>query len=283
MVTDTKIRNLNTRSIVTLGLEYYKAILKPHLISETAMAQIKSIIETLKSTLKAHGKTYADIASALDLSEASVKRIFAENSFTLERLEQVCALLDLEISDLIQQMNEKQPLLQQLSQAQEQEIADDLQLLLVTICALNRWSLEDICGYYSIEETDCIQKLARLDKLKIIELLPRNKIKLLIAPNFGWLENGPIQTFFQQKIGREYFQQRFDAKGERLIVLNGMLSEQANAEFQRKLMRLVREFDELNNDDAALSLDERSGFTLVMGLRSWRYGLFSPMVRRKAN
>ena len=44
-----------------------------------------------------------------------------------------------------------------------------------------------------------------------------------------------------------------------MIVLNGMLSSQSNAELQRKLRRLAREFDALNNDDAALDLDQRQG------------------------
>lgn len=244
------------------------------------MAQIKSLVQALKSLLKAHGYTYADVASALSLSEASVKRLFSTESFTLQRLEQVCQLMGLEISDVVQHMNEAQPLLQQLSVEQEAEIASDLELLLITICTLNRWSMDEICGHYKISETECLQKLAKLDRLKIIELLPKNRIKLLIDPNFAWLTDGPIQTFFQQKIGREYFSERFDRAGEQLLVLNGMLSQRTNAEFQRKLLRLVREFDELNNEDAALGLERRNGYTVVMAIRSWRYGLFSPMVRR---
>ncbi len=247
------------------------------------MAQVKPLIHALKSALKAHGKTYADVARALDLSEASVKRLFSEKSFTLQRLEQTCLIMGMEISDLVQQMNERSPLLTLLDIEKEQQIADDLELLLVTICALNRWTLEDICSFYKISETDCIQKLAQLDKLKIIELLPKNRIKLLIAPNFAWRDNGPIQRFFQDKIGREYFSTRFDRDGERLVVLNGMLSNNSNAEFQRKLMRLIREFDELNNEDASLGLDERHGVTVVMAMRSWKYGLFSPLVRRDNN
>lgn len=255
-------------------------MLKFRIDEDLTVAQAKPLLQALKSALKAHGITYAQVADHLDLSEASVKRLFADNSFSLQRLERVCQMMGLEISDLVQLMHERQPLLQQLDEQQEQQIADDLELLLVTICALNRWSLEDICSFYNISETDCIRKLVQLDTLKIIELLPRNRIKLLIAPNFAWRENGPIQRFFQDKIGREYFRARFDDVGERLIVLNGMLSPRANGEFQRKLMRLVREFNELNDEDAPLTLKDRHGVTVVMALRSWNYGLFAPLLRR---
>lgn len=244
------------------------------------MAQINSLLAALKKALKAHGLTYASIAPALELTEASVKRLFSEQNISLQRLEQICQLMDMEISDLVQQMNEQQPRLQQLSVEQEQEITRDLVLLLVTVCVLNRWTMENITRFYKLSDAECLQKLAQLDKLKIIELLPKNKIKLLVATNFSWRENGPIQQFFQEKIAQEFFKSKFKTEDECLVVLNGSLSQQSNGEFQRKLKKLAREFDDINNDDAALPLDNRNGVTVVMAVRNWRYGLFEPLLRK---
>lgn len=243
------------------------------------MPQINALLNTLKKALKAHGLTYADIAPKLDLTKASVKRLFSEQSISLTRLEEICHIMEMEISDLVQMMSEQQPRLQQLTIEQEEEITHDLVLLLITVCVLNRWTLDDIVNFYNLKETECIQKLARLDKLKIIELLPKNKIKLLVATNFSWRNNGPIQTFFQEKIAQEYFQTEFKDQDECLIVLNGMLTSQSNGEFQRKLNKLAREFDDLNNQDAALPIEQRNGTTVVMAMRNWRYGLFKPLVR----
>ena len=243
------------------------------------MAQTKALIQTLKSCLKAHGKTYVDVANALDLTEASVKRLFSQNSFSLNRLEAVCQMMDMQISDLVQQMNEGQQHLEQLTEQQEREIADDLLLLLVTVCSLNKWSFEEMVANYKITEAECIHKLAQLDKLKVIELLPKNRIKLLIAPNFSWRKNGPIQKFFQEKIGQEYFKSSFQREEECLIVLNGMLSKMSSAEFQRKLKRLSNDFNDLNNEDSSLDLLERNGITLVLAMRNWEFGIFKPMRR----
>jgi len=63
-------------------------------------------------------------------------------------------------------------------------------------------------------------------------------------------------------------------------VLNGMLSSHSNGEFQRKLKKLAREFDDINNDDAALPIHAKRGVTIVMAVRSWRYGLFEPLLRK---
>ena len=139
--------------------------------------------------------------------------------------------------------------------------------------------MADILRYYQIRETECIRHLAKLDRLKVIELLPNNRIKLRVATNFSWRENGPIQSFFQKKISQEFFNTRFSRDDECLIVLNGMFSSNSNAELQRKLNRLAREFDLLNNDDAVLDLKERNGATLVLAMRGWQYGLFKPFLK----
>ena len=241
------------------------------------MAQSLHLINTLKKALKGHGLTYADIAKKINMSEASIKRMFSEKNFSLKRLEELCQCMDLEISDLLSLMKEDEQNISQLSEAQEKEIVNDLTLLLVTVCVLNRWSLNDIMSHYKISETEGIQYLAKLDRLKIIELLPKNKIKLLVASNFNWIENGPIQQFFQSKVEKEFFSTRFNKANERLFVINGMLAENSNAVFQKKMEKLVKEFNDLNDSDAGLSIDDRHGTTVVMAVRQWEYGLFEHM------
>ncbi len=238
------------------------------------MAQSLHLINTLKKALKGHGLTYADIAKKINMSEASIKRMFSEKNFSLKRLEELCQCMDLEISDLLSLMKEDEQNISQLSEAQEKEIINDLTLLLVTVCVLNRWSLNEIMSHYKISETEGIQYLAKLDRLKIIELLPKNKIKLLVASNFAWIENGPIQQFFQSKVEKDFFNTRFKKTNERLFVINGMLAENSNAVFQKKMEKLVKEFNDLNDSDAGLSIDDRHGTTVVMAIRQWEYGLF---------
>lgn len=240
------------------------------------MAQTTQLIEALKQALKAHGKTYFDVANYLKLSEASVKRLFSQKSFSLQRLDQVCQMIGIEISDLVQLIHESSAgSISGLTLEQEQEIVTDLELLLITVCVLNRWTLEQILANIDIPEVRCIQHLAKLDRLKMIELLPRNRVKLRVSPNFHWLENGPIQQFFLQKLQSDFFNSRFDQQQERLIVINGMLASCSYAVFQRKMELLAREFDELNNTDAGLPFEQRNGTTVVLAMRRWRYGLFN--------
>lgn len=243
------------------------------------MAQTNQLIITLKQQLKRHNKTYADVAQCLNLSEASVKRLFAEQNLSLQRLDKVCHLMNMEITDLVREMQQglQQPI-SELSYEQEKSIADDLKLLLITVCVLNRWTLEDLLERYNFSETDCIRYLAHLDRLRIIELQPNNRIKLLVAPNFKWRDDGPITQLFLAKIESEYFKTTFERESEQLIVLNGMLSKASNELFQRKMRLLGQEFDSLSHDDAGLPLAQRQGSTVLVAIRDWDYeNLFKAM------
>ena len=104
------------------------------------MSQTSQWIDTLKRCLKARGVTYRDVAEALGLSEASIKRLFSEQSFSMHRLEQVCRLADVSFSDLAHlsdiRYEERQTL---LTAEQEAALAGDAILLSYFYLLLNGW------------------------------------------------------------------------------------------------------------------------------------------------
>lgn len=240
------------------------------------MAQTALLINVLKKALKAHGKTYADTAKHLGISEASVKRAFSQKSFTLQRLDEICQMIGIEFTDLLQMLKDSAAApISGLALEQEKEIVGDLELLLISVYVLNRWTFEQIVEHSGMSEVQCIKHLAHLDRLKMIELLPKNRIKLLLAPNFQWRENGPIQQFFLRKLQSDFFNSRFNKEQENLIVINGMLAQSSMSVFNRKMEHLAKEFDELSSDDAGLPFDERNGTTVVLAMRPWQVGMFS--------
>src|SRR5690606_12687913 len=125
-----------------------------------AMAQVDALVDTLKAVLKSHNLKYRDVAEALELSEASIKRLFSSRNFSLQQVQQVCLMMGMEISDLVQLMAERQARLHELSEEQEEEIVRDPGFLIITVCVLNRWTFEDILQHYKFTEHECVQKLA---------------------------------------------------------------------------------------------------------------------------
>ena len=256
-------------------LWYYELILLRIMV--VLMAQLVACVEALKVALKSSRITYASVALGLGLSESSVKRKFSRREFTLSEVDKICGLCNMDLSDLLQLMVNSDGRLQALAVEQEREIAEDLGLLVVTVCVLNRWRFEDILAFYVFEQHQLVQMLARLDRLRLIELQANNRIKLLVAPNFSWLPNGPIQQVFLKTIQQDFFAARFSQQDHELLVLNGMLCATSNAEFRRKMERLAREFDLLNREDSDKPFEQRRGYTAVIALRDWHYKGFADL------
>ena len=147
------------------------------------MSQIKQISTTLKKLLRQQNVTYKDVARHLSMSEANIKRIFSTHSFSLERLEEICAMINISLSDLFLIAEKQKDQLSQLTIEQERELVSNIKLFLVAVCVRDAWSFDEIIKHYQLTEHDCIRLLAKLDKLKMIQLLPNNEYKLLIGKN----------------------------------------------------------------------------------------------------
>jgi len=245
------------------------------------MTTSAGLVDVLKRELRSRGITYACVARELRLSEASVKRMFSRRNFSLKRLDQVCQLANSEFSDIARALHQEENLISRLSHEQEQEIVSNPKLFLVAVCALNHVGFDQIVATYDISRPECIQLLARLDRLGFIRLLPNNRIRLLISLDFSWLPDGPIQRFFNQQAHNEYFRSRFDRPDEFMVVVNGMLSRASSAALVTRLKRIAREFSELNNQDARLPLGERSAMSLLVAIRHWELAAFAELRRRK--
>lgn len=247
------------------------------------MSQSQAMIKTLKQILRQQGKTYKDVAIALQLSEASVKRLFAEKTFSLDRFERVCAFVGMEISELIVQMDKQSALITGLSLEQEKELVTDVRLFLMAVLLLSHWKFSDIVETYCITEFEGIQLLAKLDRMKFIQLLPGNRVKLIVDRSFSWLPNGPIQRFYEQHVQSDFFKSHFTGPGELRLVTNGMLSRQSNAIMQKKIQRLLQEFNHLHSEDEQLPIEARFGTSMIMAMRPWELKIFAQLRRGEDN
>lgn len=244
------------------------------------MAQISALIQTLKQALKQRGMTYATVARDLSMSEANIKRMFAAKRFTLERLEQICALLHMELTDLVKLYEDSRQQITHLTEEQEKEVIGDEKLLLVAVSVRNHLCFEDIINNYHITEPECIRCLARLDKLKIIDLLPNNRIKLRIDENFRWIPNGPIDRFFETQIKNQFLKSRFSGELDQRLFLFGLLSDASVHVLKNKIHALSEEFAELHRHDAKLPLDKRHNVGFMLAMRPWELGVLEPLRKK---
>ncbi len=245
------------------------------------MQHAVTLIDTLKLLLRARGITYGDLAGRIGMSEASVKRMFSKKTFTLQRLDEVLKAAGIGFDELAGAQGTP-TLIDRLTLAQEREIIGDIRLLVVAVSAMNQISFDDIVRFYALSEAEVTGYLLRLDRIGFLELLPNNRVRLLIARAFSWIPNGPIQTWFRSEAASDYLDSRFDGELETLRLVNVMLSKQSTAALLERLQQVAAEFAQQHQLDQRLPLAQRHAVSLIVGARSWVPRPFKALLRRPA-
>lgn len=245
------------------------------------MAQGALLVERLKQELKLRGITYAQVAAAIGLSEASVKRLFSKRDLTLARLDAICAVAQIELTDLTRGIDPEERLLGELTERQEAALVADPILFLAASCALNLSSFEHILETYAIDAPKLVKAFVRLDRLGFLRLLPNNRYRLLVARTFRWLPNGPIQHYFRQNAD-DYFDCGFDDQDEFMVLLNARLSKAHAAALVDRLKRLSKDVSEQHIDDARLPPAQRRSMSLLLAVRPWQLAFMRKMERPPA-
>ena len=243
------------------------------------MSTTADLILALKKELKSTHMTYADLATALGMAESSVKRMLAKGDMPLSRIDAICRALKLDFADLARRVADAQPLLAQLTQDQEKAVVADKKLLLVAICVLSQWTLEQITTSYRLTEAQCVGYLVKLDRIGIIELRPLNRYRLKLAKTFRWRPHGAVMDYFRENALLDYFAGGFNGDSEGLLLVHGSISRSVAPSFMERMQRVAQDFAQQHLADQKLNDKDREGYTLLLAMRSWEFAAFSSLRR----
>ncbi|MFK7862480.1 MAG: helix-turn-helix domain-containing protein [Granulosicoccus sp.] len=243
------------------------------------MSQSSRLVGVIKRELKARQISYRDLAKRLQLSESAVKQMFSAGNFTLKRLDALCDVLGLEFAELAKLASNAPAGLQGLTLEEEERLIGDPQLLLVAYCVVNAWTFEEIVERYRISETECIQKLAQLDRMRMAELLPGNRIRVLIGINFQWQPNGPIEQFFRDEVQNQFFDTVFDGRDAVRLVKSGDITQATFNQLVNRIESAGQLFDDLAREDHACNNEQRRGTSMILAIRHWEFGAFKSFER----
>jgi len=243
------------------------------------MSTTQDLVTTLKKELKAAQMTYADLAVAMGMAESSVKRMLAKGDMSLSKVDAICCALKLDFAELARRVADAQPLLKEMTAEQERAVVADKKLLLVAICVLSQWTLEQMTASYRLSEADCVKYLVQLDRIGIIELRPLNRYRLKLAKAFRWRPHGPVMNYFREHALLDYFSGGFDGGGEGLLLVHGSVSRTLAPVFLERLQRVAQDFAQQHQTDQKLAEKDREGYTLLLAMRSWEFEAFSQLRR----
>ena len=243
-------------------------------------AHTSKLIGALKATLKSRALTYGDLAGRLQLSHASVKRLFAEETFTLKRIEDICNVLEIDFFDLARMARGASADTDEMSNAQEAALAADARLLGMFYLVFNEWTVDAILETWDITKADCTKLLLQLDKLRLIELRANNVWRLKVPKTLRLRRDGPIRRSHGKSVVSDFLQVDFAELGGYFRFEFRDLSRASVAHLERKLERIAQELHELAELDGYLPPDQRQTVGLALGMRPWAMSWVTGLKKR---
>jgi transcriptional regulator with XRE-family HTH domain len=228
-------------------------------------------MENLKRLLKVRNMTYKQLGENIGLSEAGVKRMFAERTCTIERLEQILAVFQLTFTDLLQMLRDGMYESSTLLYEQEVALANDQRLFALFHLLLFGHSVAWIKKNCKFQQGELEKMLRILDRLRLIELGPNDKVRTLTRRNIDWLPDGPLRKTVGPRILKEFLEGPFEGDDQMRHFATRHLSFKARTLIQDRLSRLFADLDDLAETSDLDDQEDISPTSLFVAFRGWTF------------
>lgn len=249
------------------------------------MNETKKMLETLKRCLRARGVTYRSLGRSLGLSESSVKRLFADESFTLARLERVCSALDMSVADLVRMTSgtrEARAQAYSLTLEQERTLASNASLLACFYLLLNGRSIEEVELRLGLTNRVMRTLLSRLATARLLNVDAKQTVQLHAKLPIAWRPDGPVRKLYERQVRAEFLQGPFAASNEALTFHSAELSPASVRILLRKIERLAADFADLAALDVLVPSRDKTSIAVLLACRPWVFSMFSAYRARAA-
>src|SRR5918999_5770392 len=108
---------------------------------------------------------------------------------------------------------------------------------------------EDIVETYKLTEAQCLKLLLRLERIGILDVHEKNRIRLRISRTFSWIPDGPIMRYVKSQTP-DFFDYGFELPGELMRMISVRLSAGAQVALLRQVEQIAQEYSEQHNADA---------------------------------
>jgi len=246
--------------------------LEPSLDDEQAPVRANSetaaFKEALKRLLRVQGIPYRKVAEALGVSTVTVKRYFNTDRLTVGRMEEICALLGISLTELADTVKADDEGRQRgLTQHQEDALARDRLLATVRFLLSNGWTAQEIQAEYDLEEATLVGCLVQLERLKLIDLLPGNKVRLLTARDPDWRKGGLMRRIIDEMIKRDFMTLNFAEPDAPAAYQSAELSKSSIAQVEELVRHFVRTVRTLRDADRHLPREHKEWTAVVVAMK----------------
>lgn len=227
--------------------------------------QAASLLKTMKALLHEHRLSQANVAERLGVTTRTVRRWFTSDTVDTGVLEQMCALIGIELFDLFQlAAKDSETKADHLTREQELVLVSNPILWYLFHQILLGWDAAELQQDTGLPTPILVKSLISLEKAGLIDLLPNNKIRLRTVRYLKINPGGPyahhvnafIQSFWDRiKIGDPHSVLEVEAL---------KLSAASKTQLSRRFEQLIAEARELSDADRRSNDKTREWYFMVL-------------------
>jgi len=234
----------------------------------TPDVEVEALLAALKSALKTRGVTYSAVAAALGTSLPTVKRMLNKGAIPLSTLARIAALVDLSIAALSERAVAARKTITFFDEAQDELFFRRPEMLAYFSRLLDGETPQQIERAVGLSPASTTAYLLALDKARLIELLPDNRVRLLVRSPCGFSRRSKTlarDLRAQVDTIADGLFARFATPGDDLILVVPLrLTPAAYADMRRELRELVERYAALEALETRRRTRGESFVTTVM-------------------
>eukprot|EP00903_Cladosiphon_okamuranus_P002477 g2475.t1 len=212
----------------------------------------------LQGVLKARGMTYADLAVRMEVSEPTVKRIFAGHDCKLSRLLEICDILEVPLADVLHRAERTAEETSLLPVSTEARLAADPSLFYLFILLREPIPQQDIEDRFQLTPEDMFRLGRALEALGLAEVHPGNRIRITWTAPVRFRPDGPLIPLLKE-INTRFLGQVIEARGGNqgaFFTVSRRMLPDTGAFILREIESLKEAIAELARQDQMVSRDE---------------------------
>ena len=156
----------------------------------------KMVLEQLKDIIKSKRLTYSHVAQGTEISESSLKKIFAGADCSFSKIMKVCDFLEINFFDLAERINARKVETSfYLNMKQEVYFSNNFNdFLFFYKIYRDNLSVEKTMKLFNMDEKRTWKALRKLEELELLEIMDFPKVKFKVSGGMHFLKEGPLQS-----------------------------------------------------------------------------------------
>lgn len=229
----------------------------------------KQALQIIKNKARSLALTQNELAIKLGVSLPTIKRWYGGGTITLESLQLLVNEVGLTLTEVFSSLEASSSETFQYTGEQENFFSENPDYLAYFDNLLRGFGPAQIQKKFRLSERKSVQYLSKLDKLQLIEWLPKNKVRLLVKGEPVWKDGGKLAATLRTDIFKRFIEK--EQRSNTNFFLHDYLPEDRN-QIARKIQELA-EFAIRANSRAKFQIDNSKPVGLYLSLQNFRWDI----------